>query len=123
MKTKMHWLDKEEEILIGTFEEWGYAEQCALLLRGSVQWDIRLSQGRSRRQIFYSRRINICPGCGCTWRYQELWHREKYGTHRCDCGVLFEIDWKFRENERLRVVDRDSQAGAKHLRSQESRQV
>jgi hypothetical protein len=56
---------------------------------------------------YRSKRFNYCPDCGSTYTYPEVVHRTKHGTHRCDCGTLFEIDWDFPfEPTERPVIDR-----------------
>ena len=110
-----------ENELVATFEgtfSWKDGRICGQALASQELGDFLLINGKAEER-FMSTRGNICPGCGWKWDYPRLITRKKYGTKRCECGVMFQIDWEFTPDIELPIHNVDSQMWKGYLRLME----
>ncbi len=81
--------------LIATFERLNDAEIAAHAFSDNYIFDTAIISGKYKRR-YRSKQTNICPNCSAEYTYCKMSHcRNMWINHQCDCGCLFEINWKF----------------------------
>ncbi len=82
-------------------------KQVAHLLAGVNVFDYCICERGRVTHYMPSMRIMKCGHCGATFRRAEVIGRKQWGTVRCDCGALNEIEWEF-QGETCKVLDYSS---------------
>ena len=112
--------------LIATFEDpasYATARDTAIYFATREIDDFLIRSGKAE-ETYGSYRHNVCPGCGYSFRHNHVSDRKEHGTKRCDCGVLFRIDWEFPLVPTDRpIVDVDSRAWTVYTKTLERRGI